>query len=923
MALNQLGLGFVFTSKDLASRSLTRLGRNFESFERRAGKSLSRTKLALRNFAVGAGLALGGLVALGGGLALANQAGKFEQGMARVAAISDISKDSIEATSLETTALNSALKTQFSPTEAADGLQNFASQGFNAEQQMSALTPALRLAQAGMIPVADSAAAMTSSLKVFGLEADKSAEVTDKLLKITTKTSLQSEDLQLALGTVGRGAGLARQNLDEMLISMGLVKNTGVDTSVAASSVSSALIFMGKNADKFKDIGVSVTDNEGNFRDFADVVLDANDALGSKFPNAAKRTKVATELFGRFGVTAFQAVSNQLNTFKDASGNLVDARERLADLRTEMKNAEGTAEEFESKILDTFEGQKKILEGVLQGLAVSLGKPFAAIFKPIVSGLKGFVEGLVTFVNSIPAPIKETLAGIAVAVASLVTVLGTFVALKAGIVLLSSALGFLGISLSGLLAPALIIIAVAGALGLAFAALKVDADESGGGIFKSFSESFGKVKLFFQGLIQFFKDGEISGPVAEELSKAENQGVLKFLGTVIDFGARMQTFFDGVVAGFKSFVKAAQPAFLEFKEAIRGLGESLGFFTSDLEGAAGSEMAEFQTAGEDIGRTLGAVAVLIVQGLTLVIKTIGVVLTILDDLGLSVGSIVKIWLGYKAVVITATIAQKAFNLASGIGGVAGTLKNVLGPALTGAGGKLAGLARGAGPVIGRFAGMAGRLAGPAGLVALAGAAGFALGSMLDEKFGLSDKLQGLIGDITGLNKELKELEERAGGLTKRGAGTKELGTRKRIEAIAQQRGMSVEQFQQTRIKELQEQGWKAVVDPATGGVKIVGKITPGQPEGAAEADAAAVAQSRAGARPAEARPEMVADRAGDQNEKLRQEMVKANANLDKLARQIGQQPVNVTFEGEVLATATRNGQVASQARAFRPARNEG
>ena len=91
-----------------------------------------------------------------------------------------------------------------------------------------------------MISVDQSTATVSAALKAFGLEVDQAGITTDKLLRITNLTSLQAGDLQLALGTVARGASATKQSLTEMLPAMGLVKNTGVDVSVAASSVSSA-----------------------------------------------------------------------------------------------------------------------------------------------------------------------------------------------------------------------------------------------------------------------------------------------------------------------------------------------------------------------------------------------------------------------------------------------------------------------------------------------------------------------------------------------------------------------------------------------------------------------------------------------------------------------------------------------------------
>lgn len=903
MALNNLGLGFIFTAKDLASQQMVRLGRNFQAFERRASKSLTKTQVALRQFAIGAGIALAGVVALGGALSLAKGAGEFEQEMARVAAISDVATDSQEAAMLSTKALDEAMKTQFSPTEAAEGLRNFASQGFNAKQQADALGPALKLAQNGMIPVADAASSMTSALKVFGLEAEQSTAVTDKLLKITTKTSLQADDLTLALGTVGRGAGLASQSLDEMLISMGLVKNTGVDTSVAASSVSSALIFMGKNGEKFqKKLGVSVTDSEGNFRDFMDVVLEANVALGEKFPNAADRTKQATQLFGRFGVTAFQAVASQLENMKDADGNLLPVTEAVTKLREEMQNAEGTSAEFEKKILGTFEGQKKLLSGVVQGLGIAVGKPFAEAFRPAVTLLRNGIEGITKFIAAIPEPVKNAFAKIAVGLAAAATGIGSIIAIKGAIALVASAMSFLGVSIATVTTPLLILIGLAATAGLVIAAFAVDAEAHGGGAAKSFTDFFGKVKLFFQGLIQFFQSGELSGEILGELNKAENEGVKGFLAKVISFGFKVVDVFDGIVAGFKSFIVASRPAFDEFKLALTGLGESMGFLTGDVDGTT-SGFSDMRDTGLALGTILGQAAVLIVKGMTLVIKTVGVVLTILDSLGLTVGDVVKLWIAYKVALIAVKGVQAAMNFGSMIKGLGG-----VGSALSGVSGKAAAMRVGLNSMGAGINATKG-LMGKAGLVGAAALAGLAIGKLADDHFHLSDR-------IAGVNQNLRMTEaqlNKIGRTKKRGAPA--FDDQGRVQQLAAQRNMTVAQFQKTRAAELREEGFETKVNPETGLLDITGRV--GQK--AQPGDEGAVVQSKAGAG-GTARPAGEASEAAQGLRDATKALEETEKALDKVTRQ-AKIPVQVTavVSEEQAAGAKRD----SADRAFAPVSKEG
>ncbi|MFV2072219.1 MAG: hypothetical protein ACC742_06150 [Thermoanaerobaculales bacterium] len=87
MALNNLGLGFVFTARDLASAKMQRLERRFSSLDERVTGGTNRMTSAFRQLGIGLAVFTAGAVAVGGALALANAAGRFEQGLAAIVAV--------------------------------------------------------------------------------------------------------------------------------------------------------------------------------------------------------------------------------------------------------------------------------------------------------------------------------------------------------------------------------------------------------------------------------------------------------------------------------------------------------------------------------------------------------------------------------------------------------------------------------------------------------------------------------------------------------------------------------------------------------------------------------------------------------------------------------------------------------------------
>jgi len=650
MALNRLGLGFDFIGRDFVSHTMGGIRRQFglmEGSSKKLAKTVGAGFVMLTTGALTTAVALG---ALGGAISLANQAGQFEQQMAAVGAITRATADDMNM--LETAAINAGIATQFSPQEAAEGLRNLGQMGFNAAESTTALVPALDLAAGGQISVASAAQTAASALRVFSLETDEAAITTDKLLRISNVTALKAADLELAIGNLGRGVGLTKQSIDEMLPSLGLVRNTGVEASTAATSVSSALLFMAKNSDKFKrDIGVDMTDAAGNFRPFMDIVLDASAALEDKYTNSAKRAAKAQELFGRFGVSAYTAISGQLTKgIKTATGETLRGAEAVNYLREQMKKAAGAAAEFREKLLDTFEGQKTLLRGTLETMAVVFGKPFAAVFKPFVSALTNSLNAVIRFFNALPKPVKNAIAGIIVGVLVLTAALGAMLTVAGAItILLPFMATFIMVMKAMAIAVGAVVLVVA-ALAAGFALAVWLVRNNIGGLGDAFNRAVEMIKLFWNGLIDLVTKGGFSEEISKEMGKAENQGVRKFAIRFFQIFYRIKRFFEGIAQGFRQTMEEFAPVFGALGEAFKRLGEAVGGLGGDMLGFAGTPSDRFNEAGAGIGFVLAS----LISGVAWLVTGFVELFTWL----IRVGS----WLGdtFAKYMITASEATTAF-----------------------------------------------------------------------------------------------------------------------------------------------------------------------------------------------------------------------------------------------------------------------
>jgi TP901 family phage tail tape measure protein len=609
MALNSLGLGFVFTARDLASAKMTSLERRFSSLDDRVSGGTERITGAFRELGVGLAVFTAGAATVAGAFALADAAGRFEQAIAAVAAVSGATATELEA--LRNAAIDAGIETQFSPTEATVGLRELAQAGFNAQESIGLLRPVLDLAAGSLGELSPQAAAGLASqaMKAFGISVEGAGVAVDQMLQAVNVFALNASELPLALGTASRGAQALNQSLSETLIALGLVKNVipGVERASTATAVAMERLADPQVQQRLRGIGVAVVDSQGGFRSFLDVLGDMAPALDRM--TEAQRSAFLLQTFGREALGGVNAILTQVtNGIRTNTGETVRGAQAIAYLRRQFEEAGGTAGQFASKMLDTFAGQKQLLRGSLETLAIVLGEPFAQVLKPVVAAVVEALNLFLRFVRAVPAPVKKAFAGFIVAAGAVVALIGAVIAAKAGIALLAIGFKALGISLGGIIATMLPAILIVAALAAVIAGFVVAFQKNLGGI-GDFARRIGeRVTLFFNGIKQLFEQGGFSGAVRDELNRAENQGLKQFLIRVYQIAYRIQQIWEGFKEGFTRTIEEARPVFQDLVAALSELGNEIAaLFTGAADGAASLPSSEFRSFGQIAGSAIATV----------------------------------------------------------------------------------------------------------------------------------------------------------------------------------------------------------------------------------------------------------------------------------------------------------------------------
>lgn len=287
------------------------------------------------------------------GTAAIATAGDFEQSMQRVAAVSGATGSEMEEMTELAKELGSS--TQFSASQAAEGMQFLSMAGFDTKETMSALPGVLDLAAAGATDLGSAADTASNILSGYGMEASEVGEVNDVLAKTFSSTntdlSMLGESFKV-VAPIANDAGLA---FEETSAAIGLLGNAGIQGSEAGTALRSSISRLLNPTDEVSSalsgLGVSVTDAQGELLPLVDIVGQLEDAGAD-----------TADLMTIFGEEAGPAMASLVGEGSDA----------LKGLTGDLQNAGGTASEIAETQMEGFNGGVKELKSALQSLAIEV-----------------------------------------------------------------------------------------------------------------------------------------------------------------------------------------------------------------------------------------------------------------------------------------------------------------------------------------------------------------------------------------------------------------------------------------------------------------------------------------------------------------------------------------------------------------------
>lgn len=367
---------------------------------------------------------------------------EFQAQMSRVQAIAGATGGELDK--MKAQAIELGAKTAFSAKEAAQGMENLASAGFQVNEIMDAMPGVLDLAAVSGGDVAASSEAMASSLRAFGLEAGQAGHVADVFARAAADTNAETVDMAEAMKYVAPVAHSMGLSLEETAASIGIMADAGIKGSQAGTTLRGALSRIAKPTKamvkSMDQLGVSFYDANGKMIPLREQIAQLKTATAGL--TQEERNRHLVTLYGQNSLSGMLA--------------LLDAGpEKLDKMTNALINSDGAAREMAETMQDNLASKIEQMGGAFESAAIIIQQILEPALTKIVGGITKLIEA---FVNMSPVGQKMVVifAGMVAALGPLLLIAGTVITTM---VKLRIAMQFLGPAFMGTMGTIALVVA--------------------------------------------------------------------------------------------------------------------------------------------------------------------------------------------------------------------------------------------------------------------------------------------------------------------------------------------------------------------------------------------------------------------------------------------------------------------------------
>lgn len=331
------------------------------------------------------GEVIAGAAAFGGFAMLARSSfsdyAEFEQQVAGIATITDLTGTQLEATSQQVRQISTDLGKPAA--ESAAALRDILGSGVETAKAMDVLAQSTKAAIAGMTDTKTAASVGVSIINAYGEDVGKLGERYDQLFLTIQDGVVEFDELAAGLGQVLPSAAAAGVGFDEIGAAIARMTVQGIKAPIAITGLRSAINQLAapspEAAKAMEELGIRWNGLSGTLQQIAQKKLGAT-AMRQIIPDTEGRTAVL-------------ALTNQIGAFNEQLGR--------------MDQAAGSTERAYDIMKDTPQAQMDRFNASLGELKLAFGEAVAAGL-PVINLLTGLLNAF----NSLPEGLRVSLVGL-------------------------------------------------------------------------------------------------------------------------------------------------------------------------------------------------------------------------------------------------------------------------------------------------------------------------------------------------------------------------------------------------------------------------------------------------------------------------------------------------------------------------------
>ena len=295
---------------------------------------------------------------------------EFDAAMSKVIATLGFSVDEVNTAGTKAAKTYEALRdyaqqmgksTAYSATESAEALNYMAMAGWNDEQMLAGLDDVLNLAAASGADLATTSDIVTDALTAMGYSAEDAGRLADVMAAASSNANTNVEMMGETFKYAAPLAGSLGYSMEDTATAIALMANSGIKASSAGTALRgwlSKLAAPTKDSQKaMEELGITLTDEEGNMKSLRDVIGDTRTAFADL--SEAEKAQYAKMMAGQQGLSGFLAIVNA-------------APEDLDKLTNAIDNSAGAAKAMSEVRIDNLEGDVTILKSAVEGAQIAI-----------------------------------------------------------------------------------------------------------------------------------------------------------------------------------------------------------------------------------------------------------------------------------------------------------------------------------------------------------------------------------------------------------------------------------------------------------------------------------------------------------------------------------------------------------------------